>query len=967
MGRSRTIYYNTDGGVAGIELTYQTANGPSTIDHKVFYRADGTIRDIEIVETNAEAGTKTVKTFHYRADGKVEFLEEVVNTADGVTKTTKYFKYDADGKLATVVIDQIDSDINGKIREAKVYTISGDDQEAIDALAEAEEAIIASTNVNWGEYGLSANPSGVETGVGTAEATLNTLPDTVSVDITATNNVIDTVTTVNEELEKIPRQITVGINLGKTPTVPGQGSILSDPLKGKPLTELWKETGGPDIIDMLYEWAGGREGPHGLVRMFLDYFTGEKSATTPEIPYEFGNLYWWTQRGRSDIPLAEKLRTINYTQKPAEEGGQEPEVTVEVGFEVEDGGVEDVAEDAKKEIQASLNANPSELKVIPELDEGGVLTDYSEGKDADGNTQRKMVYTVEVDGQEAVVDYFETIDKETNKSHIVRIMTEDDGTQTISETVVDLETFEAETYTTTIDADGNVITTLESAEALAEQLERTVTLTANASGNALTRLEDIRQIYNKLNNKTLTIKTKVEGDKLPDQKAEGDSSFKGGKALINEEGPELIVSGGYAKILGGGMPVIADIPKGARIYTAKETARLLAGVGGEKFYSFADGTVDWFTKLTLPPDKPSDDKKDDDDNKNNGGNNNNSSGSKSDDENAFWDTIKEYLEYGLKKIEWSIKEYQMSITLLERARDALLKPIEDELSDLAYSAKMLEYEIKLLERARDELTKPLDKEIDRLKAERQIRKEDEALEEKQLAVEEARANLLDAMHQRTVRYFNEETGQWEWMADKNAVKAAQDALDKAEKDYADAQEEYDITLLERQRDEINNEYQAKIDELNAQKELLDQRQEDLEHEKDIINREYELSIQPIRDQMDALQQTYDDLQYFYDRLVTAVEVPTDSLTDALKQMAAAAAQYKNNLNDTVKLLDTLFELAPGWTPIQMGDLGNYMAQNSQYGNYSTDNSTTVIINGVRIDGQDAQNLAHILRKRGLYS
>ena len=57
-----------------------------------------------------------------------------------------------------------------------------------------------------------------------------------------------------------------------------------------------------------------------------------------------------------------------------------------------------------------------------------------------------------------------------------------------------------------------------------------------------------------------------------------------------------------------------------------------------------------------------------------------------------------------------------------------------------------------------------------------------SLEEKILAVQKAQADLANAQRERTVRYFNAATGQWEWAANAKNVKAAQDALKKAQDD-----------------------------------------------------------------------------------------------------------------------------------------------------------------------------------------
>jgi chromosome segregation ATPase len=63
------------------------------------------------------------------------------------------------------------------------------------------------------------------------------------------------------------------------------------------------------------------------------------------------------------------------------------------------------------------------------------------------------------------------------------------------------------------------------------------------------------------------------------------------------------------------------------------------------------------------------------------------------------------------------------------------------------------------------------------------------LEEKILAVQQAQAALANAQKERTVRYFNAASGQWEWGANPKNVKAAQDALKKAQDDLNKYQKE----------------------------------------------------------------------------------------------------------------------------------------------------------------------------------
>lgn len=94
-----------------------------------------------------------------------------------------------------------------------------------------------------------------------------------------------------------------------------------------------------------------------------------------------------------------------------------------------------------------------------------------------------------------------------------------------------------------------------------------------------------------------------------------------------------------------------------------------------------------------------------------------------------------------------------------------------------------------------------------------------AIQEKQLAVDKAKIALDNAQKERTVRYFNAASGQWEWMADAKTVQSAKDALDDAQKNLVDAEndladyysdqayEEAKATI-EKQQENIKSAYEA---------------------------------------------------------------------------------------------------------------------------------------------------------------
>lgn len=140
----------------------------------------------------------------------------------------------------------------------------------------------------------------------------------------------------------------------------------------------------------------------------------------------------------------------------------------------------------------------------------------------------------------------------------ITIQTDGDGVQTITMSNETLEGMTYNTHTITIDADGNAVTDLETIDDLSEFLDRTVTLSVEADlSYTQSKLFRLKNTLDSIKNKTITITTNtkspsgggLEGLKdllnLP-KAANGASNFKGGYALINEEGPELVAGNGLA-------------------------------------------------------------------------------------------------------------------------------------------------------------------------------------------------------------------------------------------------------------------------------------------------------------------------------------------------------------------------------------------------------------------------------------
>lgn len=129
--------------------------------------------------------------------------------------------------------------------------------------------------------------------------------------------------------------------------------------------------------------------------------------------------------------------------------------------------------------------------------------------------------------------------------------------------------------------------------------------------------------------------------------------------------------------------------------------------------------------------------------------------------------------------------------------------------------KRAQAEIDALKKARDAEIEPLDDQIDALKKQNEEIERGEKLEELKLDILKKQDALLNARNERTVRQYNAATGQWEWVADAQKVKDAEEALEDAKKDLRDykRQTELDLAIeeLEARKEAIKAAYQIKID------------------------------------------------------------------------------------------------------------------------------------------------------------
>lgn len=133
----------------------------------------------------------------------------------------------------------------------------------------------------------------------------------------------------------------------------------------------------------------------------------------------------------------------------------------------------------------------------------------------------------------------------------------------------------------------------------------------------------------------------------------------------------------------------------------------------------------------------------------------------------------------------------------------------------AAERKRAQAEIDALKKERDAEIEPLDDQIDALKKQNEEIERGEKLEELKLDILKKQDALLNARNERTVRMYNAATGQWEWVADAQKVKDAEEALEGAKKDLRDYERQTELDLaieeLEARKEAIKAAYQIKID------------------------------------------------------------------------------------------------------------------------------------------------------------
>lgn len=154
----------------------------------------------------------------------------------------------------------------------------------------------------------------------------------------------------------------------------------------------------------------------------------------------------------------------------------------------------------------------------------------------------------------------------------------------------------------TININGNISETLSNANSLVSAItslpnNKNIAVTIDTSGYS--ELSNISSLLNGLRDKTVNVKVNVSQNGSLPFKANGDDNFAGGPVLINDGEPvngssaELVVSNNKAHIYNNGEPTVVNLPKGSKIFNAKDTQNILNGDKDLEFPAFSNGNTSY--------------------------------------------------------------------------------------------------------------------------------------------------------------------------------------------------------------------------------------------------------------------------------------------------------------------------------------------------------------------------------------
>lgn len=302
----------------------------------------------------------------------------------------------------------------------------------------------------------------------------------------------------------------------------------------------------------------------------------------------------------------------------------------------------------------------------------------------------------------------------------------------------------------------------------------------SVNDNASPTLASIKSSIDSLHDKTVTITVVTHNvttgsSHYSGKFASGTKNAPGGSSLVNDGAPvngsaaELIVDKGQAYIANDGKPAIVDLSPGATVFTAQETKDIFDSDAKTVIPAFAGGTG-----LVQPP-------------KVTGGSSRVKARRSSSKKEK--DPLTEEIDDLLKNLDKQIKLAQnrndkAQEQALQEEATRLVKEYVGKYLAKGYSETSDEV-LDLLNKGYGYSDDLMDELVDALEALTDSTNKANKLAEKQQDVEDAKEALENVKNQRTVRIYNDETGQWEWIAKADDIKKAQETLDKAQESLRD--------------------------------------------------------------------------------------------------------------------------------------------------------------------------------------
>lgn len=312
----------------------------------------------------------------------------------------------------------------------------------------------------------------------------------------------------------------------------------------------------------------------------------------------------------------------------------------------------------------------------------------------------------------------------------------------------------------------------------ADEIPEAKTTVLRAQDYASATISRVKKELDGLKNKTVTVTVRQSGSARP--YADGTDNAPGGVALVNDGKPvagsaaELIVDNGQAFIANDGKPTLVNLSPHAKVYTAKETRDIVSNRESMAVPAFAGGTG-----LIKPG---------------GGGiysktSGKGSSGSGNNDKDPLIDEVNAKLNNLDKQIKLAQNQNdKVREQALQGEAAKLVKEYVDKLLGKGFSVTSDEV-LDLLNKGygySDDLMNEL---VDSLDALTDATEKANTLAEKQADVDKAREALENAKKQRTVRIYNEDSGQWEWIAKADDIQKAQEKLESAQKSLDDVKKD----------------------------------------------------------------------------------------------------------------------------------------------------------------------------------